>query len=614
MALANGTIWQMQTTATASNTNGIGFNPNNANFFTDINTTNGTAAAPVLTTASYNFVAGDVGAWVYIRSGSDWYPGWYKITSVASNAATVDATIGHAVTISGGVWQPNIHQGVGTTGVLGGAGPGTGIVDYSQLDSGVYNPTDLVNASSSTTITSAAAGFRKSMAGNIIHINSGTNFTAGFYEIVSVTNTTTAIIDRTANAAANASAGHASVGGAGVTPLIDAMVSVFPPASIIWILSGTYTIAAAVTGGTGNATSQNPVNYFGYTSVRSDSCNSANRPVIAAGANGLAMANFNGFHNLIITSTAATAFTLIASSLIRNCKITNSSTTASRICLTGGNNTFILECEFVSQNGTGISSTGTTNRLIGNYIHDCVTGVSYITTGTASVLINNIFECCTTDALNLTFSNPITACINNTFYGREAQMGNGINLNDTAAVSTRIAGNIFYGLTVGITVLTNEEDTNYLFKNNFFNNGTDCTNIQKDPLGTDLALNPNFTSVSQITGTTATTSGSVLTQSGGAFSAVVDSIDYLHVTSGTGVTVGCYLITAHTATTLTVNNALGTGSSVNYFIGQGHNFQVGQNMANVGIPTFTNNTNGYTTGYMTRGAVQKQQGGSHTFS
>jgi predicted transcriptional regulator len=33
-------------------------------------------------TASYNFVAGDVGAWVYIASGTNWTPGWYKIARI----------------------------------------------------------------------------------------------------------------------------------------------------------------------------------------------------------------------------------------------------------------------------------------------------------------------------------------------------------------------------------------------------------------------------------------------------------------------------------------------------------------------------------------------------
>ena len=85
MALAATAIAEVE--SAGSDTNGGMFNPGNANFPTDLTTDANTAntASPVVSSASYNFVAGDVGAWVFVKSGSNWTPGWYKISSVASN-------------------------------------------------------------------------------------------------------------------------------------------------------------------------------------------------------------------------------------------------------------------------------------------------------------------------------------------------------------------------------------------------------------------------------------------------------------------------------------------------------------------------------------------------
>ncbi len=63
--------------------NGGGFDTGVAGFPTDGAATVATSSAPVFTSASYNFVAGDVGAWIYIKSGTNWTAGWYQITVVS---------------------------------------------------------------------------------------------------------------------------------------------------------------------------------------------------------------------------------------------------------------------------------------------------------------------------------------------------------------------------------------------------------------------------------------------------------------------------------------------------------------------------------------------------
>ena len=63
MALAAGTIFDFRASATSGNLNGAGFNVANANFVTDLTTdaNTGNTASPVVSSATYTFVAGDVG-------------------------------------------------------------------------------------------------------------------------------------------------------------------------------------------------------------------------------------------------------------------------------------------------------------------------------------------------------------------------------------------------------------------------------------------------------------------------------------------------------------------------------------------------------------------------
>src|SRR6267142_7288271 len=95
MAIPATQFWEVQSGGASGN--GAGFDPGNANMATDLAATNANTSSPVITSASYNFVASDVNHWAYIKAGTNWTAGWYKILSVAANAATLDGTIGNAV-------------------------------------------------------------------------------------------------------------------------------------------------------------------------------------------------------------------------------------------------------------------------------------------------------------------------------------------------------------------------------------------------------------------------------------------------------------------------------------------------------------------------------------
>jgi hypothetical protein len=50
---------------------------------------------------TYAFLAGDAGNWLYIKQGTNWFPGWYKIQSVAGGKA-MEAFASHVPTMVGG--------------------------------------------------------------------------------------------------------------------------------------------------------------------------------------------------------------------------------------------------------------------------------------------------------------------------------------------------------------------------------------------------------------------------------------------------------------------------------------------------------------------------------
>lgn len=618
MALTASTIWECRASATTGNTNGGGFNTANANFVTDLTATSGTGNSPVVSSATYTFVAGDVGAQLYVKTGTNWTPGWYPIASVSAGAATLSAAIGQAVQVSTttAAYGANTVAGVATTASPTG---GTFGIDYSQQDTAQATATDYTAVGASSTLTSASAGFTRMMVGNIFHqTTTGTaaHGVVGWYEIVSFTNTTTVVLDRTPNDATTSVACTGFVGGAGrLNGLEDAWFEAFPAGSRLWIKNGAYTISANINVASAAATTTDPIVVMGYNTQRGDTCNLANRPVLTFAASTATMAAAWEWYNLTASSTTAAGFSIGTSSSAVNCKFTNTSTTTTRAALTMTTGCTAFNCEAVSQNGIAITTATQILRASGCYVHDSVTGLS-TTTGSLMV-IENIVECCSTDSITSAAIAGASFIIGNTIYGREAKIGNGVSMSSASSLCVKMWNNIFYGLATAVNITTTKQGTNTGQINNYFNNTTNATNYD---IGlNNLAVDPTFTGATQITGTTATTSGSVLTQAGGDFSTVTDNVDYLRVISGTGVTVGGYLITSHTSTTLTVNNALGTssGGDVVYFVSTGHNFQIGTNLKGLGFPGFAN-AGAETTSYPDVGAVQRQEasGGAsaYTFS
>lgn len=156
-------------------------------------------------------------------------------------------------------------------------------VDYSQQDAAQLALTDLAMAQSSTTLTSVTGGFTHAMEGNIIYIASGTNFIAGYYEIVTYTNANTVVLDRTAATAGAGSAGVGNVGGGSNHP--DTIRASVVAGNKIYIQNGTYVRVGAndyVLTVSVSGTAGNKIRWIGYITNHTTVPTGTNRPVLSA--------------------------------------------------------------------------------------------------------------------------------------------------------------------------------------------------------------------------------------------------------------------------------------------------------------------------------------------
>ena len=624
-ALSVGTAWELNASATASNVNAGGFNTQNANFLTNLACTSATGATPSCTSASLNFVAAHANHWLFIRSGTDWNTSgagtagggcWFKIASTSGNAATLDAAVGAAVCLSSGTavndlqkWRVNTSAGVASV-----ASPTSGTfgVDYSQTTAAGVAITDGVIGVTTTELTSALTPVDVSWVGNLIHTNSGTNCTVGWYEVVSVSGTT-ATVDRSLGTAASVCT--QKLGGAmSLNSTLDddlfenGLGTNGTGAMLFWVKNGSLalgeSVSIAATGGT-----QAPILIVGFNALRSDlgTLVQTNRPVITGGANAMTLAANWDLYNLSITGTPVTVLSLAAGVKVVNSKVVNTSTTAGRAAIGMSNQGLLLGCEVISYRGNAVTLGANNSALLYNYIHDSDKGFTASATTQTATLIGNIFAGHVTAAVatSAAMTGRLTL-INNTLYGAENKLGIGVTLA-TGTTNTGLVNNIIAGFVTGVTH-ADTQNVGFDDYNAYYNNTTDVANWVKG--SHDSVLNPTFSSVAQLTGSTATTSGSVLTQSGGDFSTVVDGQDYLYLVSGTGVTVGIYGITAHTATTVTLDIAPGTNATADkvWQITTGRNFALGTNLQALGFPGAF--PAGLSTGYLDIGAVQRQEAGS----
>lgn len=149
-------------------------------------------------------------------------------------------------------------------GGFNGAGSGAG-TDFSQQNAAQYTFSDLASTSGTTNpcvVTSASHNFVAADNRNIIHISAGTNWTTGWYEIVS-TAANAATLDRACGSVASISGGTYFVGGALQT--MDQANTNLVASNTVNVKSGTYTrtttLALAVS---------TPATWIGFQTTHSD--------------------------------------------------------------------------------------------------------------------------------------------------------------------------------------------------------------------------------------------------------------------------------------------------------------------------------------------------------
>jgi hypothetical protein len=608
MAVAASVIVEMRSDATASSVNGGGFNPSGTGFLTDLTTDSNTANtnSPVCSSASYNFVAGDVGHWLYIQSGTNWTAGWYQIASVASNKATLSAAVGEAEQITQTyIYGVNTVAGCATVGT---PTNGTFTIDYSRGATALIASTDGASVNGSAVLTSATGGFTPVLCGNYLRIASGTQALVGYYEIIGYTNANTLTIDRDCANSSNMSGATFKVGGA-VLPDTTAFTGLSASSSTIssyfFIKSGSYTIGAGVSSVPGGNVAAK-CRIEGYGTKRADKPSKSSWPVLSFGANNFTTGTNVWIERVAITGTNASVLTLGANCKLGYMAVTNTSTTASRVAITlSGATAMIHDIEAQSYRGTAISSVVDT-IMSGVYVHDSDIGIS---TNHSLQMTYSIVAGCVTKAVDSTSATRFYRAENCTFYGFEDTLGTGLAL--AASVYLQFWRNcIFYGFAT-VQDGSTQNFASYSDHNNYYNNDTDIADTsqwQKGP--NDTALDPSFSGVAQITGSTATTSGSTITQSGATFqtSGVTAGRDYLYLVSGTGITAGIYGITSvDSETQLTLDIAPGTSATADkvWKIRVGSNFAIGTNLKAEGHPGAF--AGGYSTGYVDIGAVQRQE-------
>lgn len=587
MALSGSSIIELNAGATANNVNGGGFNPSNANFLTDLTTDSNTANTddPIVSSASYNFVAGDVGHWVYIKSGTDWTPGWYKISAVASNKATLMAAIGEAVQSDANQMPtPRFYQNtVAGCATVGTPTNGTFGIDYSQGTAAITNGTDLACAdgdAAAPTLTSASAPFGVNHVGNFIHITGGLGYTAGWYEIVSVSGTT-ATVDRAVGTDGAKTNGTFYVGGAmSLNSLLDDELFEISVAGMRFFFknNGTFLTNEAVNISVAGTTAA-PLVGEGYNLLRGDAPKpgSGNQPLLAPGAQVFNCGALWEWYYMNIEASSSTGFGLVSTSKIAYCKAVNDSVTANRVAITGASLSAVFGCELVCYRGRGIGANAVNIFVYGNYFHDSDIGIQSATSGSIQhIIIFNIFAGCVTTAVldGTTGASGSHFVANNTIYGAENKLGTGITMN-TGVLYMRAYNNIIYGCVTG-AAHADAQASSWSFNNDYYNNTTDVSNFQKSEY--DVAIDPDFTDVTQLDGTGATSATNVLTVgSGTPFGSVIDNATYVYLSAGTGtgIALNVYLITAHTDTTLTLSSNItssGNGSAIVWQVRLGHNF------------------------------------------
>ena len=394
-----------------------------------------------------------------------------------------------------------IEWEVRTTGTAsnangGGYKPGASGTDFSQQDAAQYNLTGVTTAAADAILLSASAA--ANMVGNLAHIVSGTNFTAGWYEIISVSVGVSITLDRTCTTAAGA-AGVVNIGGAlSLGSADDSVLESMEPGNIMHIKLGTYTLGSSVNMGK-DGTGALPITVRGYDTARNDSPTGAGRPTLAFGTNNSLFGDYVNLEHIIFTTQSALGINTGIGATAKKCKSTNSSGTAGRNAFSLLTDGLLLDCEASSTSGNAVQFTGAAaGKVKGCYLHDSDTGIDMGGLDRNTILLN-VIDTVVAAGIKIGSAGNANMIESNTIYGAATPAGSsrGIYFVATTGTNNLVENNIISGFVTGIDSAAAVTSNIFRF-NALHNNTTNYVNvtagegsITSDPAFVD-APNGNF--------------------------------------------------------------------------------------------------------------------------
>jgi len=440
MAFDANTQWDVRTTGSDSNGGGFVYGKGVKDVTAATDLAVDSSNNKKVTSASHNFVSGDVGKFINVTAGTNWTPGWYQILSTASNAATLDRSPA-PVSTTGGTYD--LYSAI----------------DYSQQDSPQITYTDMViDATTNTKFTSAGNPVTDAHVGNVINVTSGTGFTVQRVQIVSQS-AGVATCDKSLGTLSS-TGGNGKLGGSLLTPNKAGNLTNGVAGNTIHIKSGTYTASSG--------TSVNTINYviplvntntaiIGYGTNHYDG---GTKPLITTATNSLSMIGVDSgsgenyyFANLSLSNTAASRSPGIVAAnssggsvILRDCildgfsKGINGDNGSSTQIFT---NIFLFGTEIKNCTVNGIiNSANTIYILDGSWIHGCTgDGITFNASGGIITVRNSIVSgnsrgiTSTSGTLAIRLDNAVIA--NNTT--------DGVFVTTTLDAYSYYANSVFYG-------------------------------------------------------------------------------------------------------------------------------------------------------------------------
>lgn len=349
------------------------------------------------------------------------------------------------------VWEVRPATGSDTNG--GGFVPGSSGTDWSQQAAAQYAVTDGVTAGT-TTITSATAAFGTDVVGNLIFVSGGTgSVTAAWYQIISRTNATTIVVDRSTGLTAGTGV-TLNIGGA-LASLAQIKTN-FASGQTAYA-TGTFTLTTTITwSGDYQAAGNGCIQLIGYSATRGD----GGKCTVTSSTNSCNLFTMQGkemkFFNISFTHTAGTRGSIIIDQAVAN----SYNITFENCTMDGGqygvNADYIQalllhNCEIKNSIVNGYENQG--SLIIDCFIHDNGQhGVSIIADGSSNAPGPTV-------VLRTTFYNNTSNGINNNAQlGTQGQLmivlshcnfvSNGIDglfIRATSGYSVHLDNNIFYG-------------------------------------------------------------------------------------------------------------------------------------------------------------------------